>query len=200
MANTRLSLLTIALVASGPAGSAVLAQGGSPSAEARPADPMPCSQAASPDVREAIAAAEALFEASWQTIGSSRATSFRTKPEPVNPLAVRDPKAEPAAPAITGLIHAESVGCAYFPAHADTAVWFVGTAVRFHEAGKWSRPLPQGLLMGVRTRRIDGVVKAVVDPGAPTVVLPDAVLAKPEAKDVPPLSPAVSAKSKDKKR
>lgn len=162
----------------------------------KPADPVACSAAPSSDLRETIALAEGLFDSSWLAIGTTRVTFFRTKPEAINPLAPRDPKAEPPAPAITGFIHAASVGCAYFPAEADTAIWFIGSGVRFHETGKWSGALPQGLLMGVRVRRIDGALKAIVDPTTPTVVLPDAILSKPDPKDFTPPPAPISVKAK----
>ena len=167
----------------------------------RAADPVPCSRATASDIVEAIAASQAVFDASWQTAPGAtvRTTAFQTKPEPVNPLLPRDPKAPPPAPAIQGFIRAESVGCAYFPGDGDLAVWFVGTGVRFHEAGGWSGPLPQGLLMGTRVRRIDGVVKAIVDPAAPTVVLPDAVLRKPDAAEIQALPPLPATKSAKKR-
>ncbi len=167
----------------------------------RAADPAPCSRATATDIVEAIAASQAVFDASWQAAapGTARTTAFQTKPEPVNPLLPRDPKAPPPAPAIQGFIRADSVGCAYFPGDGDLAVWFVGTGVRFHEAGGWSGPLPQGLLMGTRVRRVDGVVKAIADPNAPTVVLPDAVLRKPDAGEIDALPPLPAAKSAKKR-
>lgn len=189
-----------------PAAAVLLALGTAAShAQPRAADPVPCSRASSADIVEAIAASQAVFDANWQAAapgtvpGTARATAFQTKPEPVNPLLPRDPKAPPPAPAIQGYIRAESVGCAYFPGDGDLAVWFVGTGVRFHEAGGWSGPLPQGLLMGTRVRRVDGVVKAVADPNAPTVVLPDAVLRKPDAAEIAALPPLPAAKSAKKR-
>lgn len=187
--------LPLVLILSALGAAAADAQG-TPPGPPRSADPVPCSRAATAELRDAIAAAQALFDAAWQTTGAARVTHFKTRPEAINPFAPREPKAEPPAPAIEGFIHAASVGCAYFAHDTETAVWFVGTAVRFHETGGWSGVLPQGLLMGARVRRIDGAAKAIVDPAAPTVVLPDAVLSKPDASDVPPLTAPATGKAR----
>lgn len=169
-----------------------------PTLPAPPPKPFACERPNSPRQREAIAAAEALFDASWLTHApAGRVTAFKTKPEAVNPFAIRDPKAEPPKPPISGYIRADRIQCEAREADGEMVIALFGSDVRFHENGKWSSPIRRGLLMVIGVRFVDGVAKADLKADAPTVVLPDAVLRKPEASEIPSLAqPKPDARAK----
>lgn len=208
MPSTVLRRLVVCIVAVAM-GDAALAQGTAPQpppqsppavAPAQPAPPpkpFACERPNGPQQREAIAAAEVLFDASWLNHPpAGRVTAFKTKPEAVNPFAIRDPKAEPPKPPIAGYIRADRIQCEAKEVGGEMVVAMFGANVRFHEAGKWSSPIRRGLLMVIAIRFVDGVAKAEVKTDAPTVVLPDAALRKPEAAEVPPLAqPKPAAKA-----
>lgn len=163
-----------------------------------PPKPFACERPNSPQQRDAVAAAEALFGANWLRDGrAGRVTAFKTKPEAVNPFAIRDPKAEPPKPPITGYIRADQTHCEAKEADGEIVVAMFGRNVRFYENGTWSGAIKRGLLMVVGVKFVDGAAKAETKTDAPTVVLPDAALRKPEATEVPSLaSPKSQAKAK----
>lgn len=158
--------------------------------------PVRCERPANAVQRQAIDTAEALFDQSWLKRGAGRVTAFKTKPEVVNPLAPREPKAEPPRPAITGFVLADGVTCQATETPGEVLVEFVGSGVRFFEDGAgWSGVLPQGLLLAVGVKQVDGAARITVKTEAATVTLPDATMRKPDASEVPPL-PTSAAKSK----
>lgn len=159
--------------------------------------PVRCERPANSVQREAIAAAEALFDADWLKRSPGRVTAFKTKPELVNPLAPRDPKAEPPRPAITGFVAAEVVICQATETGGEVLVEFLGERVRFFETGAgWSGVLPQGLLFAVGVTQVDGKAMPRVKTEAATVTLPDATLRKPDAAEMPPVAPIAPAKKR----
>lgn len=167
-----------------------------PAGRAAGSKPLPCGLAPSQAQKDAVGTAEALFDASWLKSNAGRDSAFQTKAEVVSPFAIKDPKAEPPRPAISGFVHAaqvecrviEATGSAGGSAGAEWLIEFFGLNVRFYEDGKWSAPVKRGLLMAIVVTSGDGGMKAAPKPEAPTVVLPDATLRQPLSSEVPPLT------------
>ncbi len=160
-----------------------------------PVQPVPrslavaCDQVSQADRQIAIAEARRLFAQHWLATERGLFAAYTMQGEQRNPfdLAARGPEVPPRS----GFVMAKSVVCSLEPVGPDRAqaplrIRFMAPLYRFHELGRWSKPMRDGLIMEIEAMPSPGGPwqlretrhdKAVLDPETPARL--------PEAGDLP---------------
>lgn len=148
-----------------------------------------CSKVVDGDRRAAIEQARRLFEQHWLLTERGFFAAYTMPAEKRNPFDLTAKSV--ASPARNGFVMAKSVVCSLEAVGPDQPqaplrIRFMAPLYRFHEIGRWSQPMRDGLIMEI---------EAMPSPGGPwqvretkhekAVLEPEAPARRPEAADLP---------------
>lgn len=136
-----------------------------------------CSKVVEADQIAAVAEARRLLETQWLATDRGHFTAYTMPGEQRNPFDLTAPKGPPVGPR-NGFVLARSVVCTLETIgaprpQAPLRIRFVAPLYRFHEVGRWSQPMRDGLVMEVEAMpqppgswqvRATRHEKAVLDP------------------------------------